>query len=149
MRNGIVKIETNFLGKNQTTKLDIEPTTFRATAKHATYCTTEATSSHNLKFFIIFSQFWQFYFSWLLKDFLMRFFYDVGAWLRYQIMFKSNLYLIGKTEKSWIKKLQSEKFAYQKKLILNIFIGSEAESPGLSSPTKNRIENDRLDDVKP
>jgi hypothetical protein len=42
---GIVKIETNFLGKNQATKLGIEPATFRATAKHATYCATEATTT--------------------------------------------------------------------------------------------------------
>ena len=33
-----LKIETNFLGKNQATKLGIEPATFRATAKHAKYC---------------------------------------------------------------------------------------------------------------
>ena len=47
-----------------------------------------------------------------------------------------------------LEKLQTEKFAYQKTRILNIFIGSEAESSELS-PTKNRIENDRLDDEKP
>ena len=74
MRNRIVKIETNFFGKNKATKLGIEPATFRTTAKHATYCATEATSSYNLKFFIIFSQFWQFCFSSLLKDFWIRFF---------------------------------------------------------------------------
>ena len=52
MRNRIVKIETNFLGKNQATKLGIEPATFRVAVKHATYCATEATSSHNLKLFL-------------------------------------------------------------------------------------------------
>ena len=41
LKKRIVKIETNFLCKNQSTKLGIEPATFRATAKHATYCTTE------------------------------------------------------------------------------------------------------------
>ena len=45
------------------------------------------------------------------------------------------------------EKLQTEKFAYQKMRIFNIFIGSEAESSELY-PTKNRIENDRLDDEK-
>ena len=64
MRNKIFKIETNFLGKKKATKLGFEPTAFWATAKHATYCATEATSSHSLNFFIIiFSQFLQFYFS--------------------------------------------------------------------------------------
>jgi hypothetical protein len=43
MRNKIAKNETNFLGKNQAAKLGIEPATFRATAKHAAYCATEAT----------------------------------------------------------------------------------------------------------
>ena len=47
-----------------------------------------------------------------------------------------------------LEKLPTEQFAYQKTRILNIFIGSEAESSELS-PTKNRIENDRLDDEKP
>jgi hypothetical protein len=31
------------LGKNQATKLGIEPATYRATTKHATYCATETT----------------------------------------------------------------------------------------------------------
>jgi hypothetical protein len=39
-------------------------------------------------------------------------------------------------------------FAYEKTRILNIFIGSKVELSELS-PTKNRIENDRLDDEKP
>ena len=39
--------------------MGVEPATFRATAKHATYCATEATSSHNLKLFIIFGEKWK------------------------------------------------------------------------------------------
>ena len=57
MRNRIVKIETNFLGKNQATKLGIEPATFRATAKHATYYAIDATSPttlNSLSFFLNF-----------------------------------------------------------------------------------------------
>ena len=53
MRTRIVKIEINFLGKN----LSIEPATFWATVKHATYCATEArcfTYLNSLSFFLNF-----------------------------------------------------------------------------------------------
>jgi hypothetical protein len=59
-------------------------------------------------------------------------------------MFKSILYLIGKTEKSCIKN-----FKLKNSRILNIFIGSEIAESSQLSLTKNRIENDRLDDEKP
>jgi hypothetical protein len=53
--------------------------------------------------YYFFSQFWQFYFWSLLKDFLIQFFYVVGVSLSYQVMFKINFYLIEKAEKSCLK----------------------------------------------
>jgi hypothetical protein len=118
-------------------------------SQQATYCATEATSSQNLKFFIIF-------FSNLTILFLLtvtRFFDTVflHCWgitkLLDDVQIKSLPYW--EDSEKLLSKLQTEKFAYQKMRILNIFIGSEAESSELFFPTKNRIENDRLGDEKP
>jgi hypothetical protein len=79
---------------------------------------------------------------------LIRFF------LRYWGITKLSDYVQIKSLPYWedgeklLSKLQTGKLAYQKTRIFNIFIRSEAELSELS-PTKNRIENDRLDDEKP
>ena len=49
-----MKIETNFLGKNQATKLGIELNLFSGNSQIRSLLRHEATSSPNLKFFIIF-----------------------------------------------------------------------------------------------
>jgi hypothetical protein len=76
-----------------------------------------------------------------VKRFFDTIFYAVGASLSYKIMLKPNW----EDGEKLLEKLQIEK---KKTRILNIFIGSEAESSELS-PTKNRTENDQLDDEKP
>jgi hypothetical protein len=63
-------------------------------------------------------------------------------------MFKSNPYLIGKTEKNSFKNFKLRNSHIRKREFLIFVIKSEAESSELF-PAKNCIKDERLDDEKP